>query len=345
MNRQFVSRALCAVLVSGAIVLPAKAINFGKKEESAEVKVTKGGPLKGKTSLAIGAFRVSFKTHDEVVSVGGGALMGGRGSSVRDDTTMSGVDQALMQKIADQVYADFVQQATAKGYTVIDSAKLATQSPAYKALPTTVNFAEGPLGAFVIPIGQTSPVLATDDYKQDRHGAQTTFGGFKGVGVQMATTEANSVFPKLANETGSAVIAVNIVVNFAAYKGTQSTWLSNSKATVDFGATIEGVDQQLLGTMVKVWDAKSSGCGTCMGQAHLQGDVHSSEAIGTFEKRDALGVSGATANAIGMLSGVGKQETHKAYHLTADPVAYEKNTLTVAKQANEMLLDAMVKER
>ena len=344
MIRSTVSRISSGALLLCAVPLSAHAINFGKKDASASVKVINGGPLKGKSTLAIGAFRVAFKQHDQVVSTAGGALMGGGGSSVTDDATMVGIDHALMQKIADAIYADFVQQARAKGYTVLDSVKLAATSSEYKALPTTVSFTDGPFGAFVIPTGQTSPVMPTDDYKQERHGAQGFGAAFKGVGAQMAKTEANAVFPKIGKDTGAAVIAVNIVVNFAAFKGTQSTWMSGSKATVDFGATIEGIDPQLMGTMIKAWDAKTPDCGNCMAQAYLRGVVHSSDSIGTAEKRDALGVSGNVGNAIGGLMG-GSIAKHKAYELTADPVAYEKNALQVAKDANAMLLEEIAKEK
>jgi len=344
MIRTFVTRTSSGALLLCAFALSAHAINFGKKDSAASVKVTNGGPFKGKSALAIGAFRVTFKLHDQVVSTAGNALMGGGGSSVTDDTTMVGIDHVLMQKIADAIYADFLQQATAKGYTILDSVKLAATSPEYKALPVTVSFSEGPLGSFVIPTGQTSPVLATDDYKQERHGAQTFSAGFKGIGVQMAKTEANAVFPKIGKDTGAAVIAVNIVVNYAAYKGTQSTWMGNSKATVDFGATIEGVDAQMLGTMIRGWDAKTADCGNCMAEAYLKGVVHSSEPIGTTAKRDALGVSGNVGNAIGGLMG-GSIAKHKAYELTADPAAYEKNSLQVAKEAVGLLLEEVAKEK
>ncbi|HEY4357364.1 MAG TPA: hypothetical protein VGN16_16555 [Acidobacteriaceae bacterium] len=343
MNRVFAYRTALAALTF-SIACVAHAGIFGKKDSGAEVKVINSGPFKGKSTLAIGAFRVTFKTHDTVVSVAGGALMGHGGSSVTDDTTLSGIDHAQMQKIADAIYADFIQQAADKGYTIVDSVKLAAASPEYKALPTTTSFTEGPFGYFVIPTGQTSPIMPTDDYKQERHGAQTFGASFKGIGAQTAKTEANAVFPKVGKDTGAAVIQVNIVVNYAAYKGTQSAWMSNSKATVDFGATIEGVDTALMGTMIKAWDARTPDCGNCMAVAYLKGNVHSSEPMGAAEKRDALGASGNIGNAIGALTG-GSIAKHKAYDFTAEPAAYEKNSLAVAKEATEMLLGEIAKEK
>jgi len=334
-------RLFAASLVFLSLTLTASGIGFGRKDKNATVRIVNGKPLKGKSTIALGAFRVAFKMHDQVVSIARGALSGNGGSSVTDDTTLSGVDHALMQKIADQVYADFLSQAKAKGYSIVDSAALAASSPEYKALPTTASFTEGPFGEFVIPAGQTSPVLGADDYKQERHGAQTFTSGFKGIGVGMAKTAANDVFGKVGSPD-TAVLAVTIVVNYATYKGTQSQWGGTSSATVDFGATIEGTDPYGMGTGIRAWDAKT--CGMCMAQANMTGNVHSSESIGTTEKRDALGVSGNVSNAIGALMGTGVGK-HKAFTLTADPAAYEKNVLLVAHEASDLLLTEVAKEK
>ena len=336
-------RSICAGALAVTLSIPAFSIGFGTKAKDATVKVVNGKPLKGKSTLAIGAFRVAFKTHDQVVSIAHGALMGNGGSSVTDDTTLSGVDHALMQKIADEIYADFLVQAKAKGYSITDSAALASTSADYKALPVTASFAEGPFGLFVVPTGQTSPVLGADDYKQERHGAQSFTSGFKGIGVGMAKTAANDVFIKVASPD-TAVLAVTIVVNYATYKGTQSQWGGSSSATVDFGATIEGADAYGLGTGVKAWDSKTQGCAACMAQANMSGNIHTSDSIGTTEKRDALGVSGNVSNALGALMGTGVGK-HKAFNVTADPVAYEKNVLVVASEASNLMLTKVAAER
>lgn len=336
-------RSICAGTLAVMLSIPAFSIGFKTKAKDATVKVVNGKPLKGKSTLTIGAFRVAFKTHDQVVSVAGGALMGHGGSSVTDDTTLVGVDHVLMQKIADEIYADFLAQAKAKGYSIVDSAALASTSADYKALPATASFVEGPFGLFVIPTGQTSPVMGADDYKQERHGAQTFTSGFKGIGVGMAKTAANDVFIKAA-APDAAVVAVTIVVNYATYKGTQSTWGGNSSATVDFGATIEGADPYGLGTGIKAWDSKTQGCAACMAQAYMAGNIHTSDSIGTTEKRDALGVSGNVSNALGALMGTGVGK-HKAFAVTADPVAYEKNVLVVAHDASDLLLTEVAKEK
>lgn len=331
-------RSVATSLILVSAFLPAFGIGFGNKDKGAVVKIVNGKPLKGKSTLALGAFRVAFKTHDQVVSIARGALMGNGGSSVTDDTTMSGVDHALMQKIANEIYADFVEQAKAKGYTIIDSASLASSSAEYKALPTTVSFTDGPFGAFVVPVGQTSPVLGADDFKQDRHGAQSMFSGFKGLGAQMSKSAADAVFYKIGSPD-AAVLAVTIVVNYATYKGTQSQWGGNSSASVDFGATIEGGDAYGIGTGIHAWDPKAG-----VAYANMVGNVHTSDPIGTTEKRDALGVSGNVSNAIGALTGTGVGK-HKAFALTADPAAYEKNVLVVAHDASDLLLTEVAKEK
>ncbi|MEO6924130.1 MAG: hypothetical protein ABI142_09915 [Bryocella sp.] len=345
MNVRFLSRSAVAVVCVGLFCSQTMcAISFGKKD-GVDVKIVNGGPLKHKSILAIGAFRVAFKTHDKVVATGGGIMNHGSGSSSIQEASMEGIEQPLMQKIADQIYADFVAQATAKGYTIIDSAKLAGSNAEYKNLAMTANFTDGPLGTFVVPTGQVSPVLATDDYKQENHGTRGFGAAFKGIGSQMSTTEANKVFPKVGKETDAAVIAVTIVVNFATFKGSQSAWMSGSKSSSNFGATIEGVDDLLMGTNIKAWDAKTNGCGNCMAHAYLKGNIHSTESIGEMTSHKANTTGDNVGNVLAGLTGSGSMTKRKSLTLTADPDAYQKNVLLVAQQAHEMLLSEIVKEK
>lgn len=81
-----------------------------------------------------------------------------------------------------------------------------------------------------------------------------------------------------------------------------------------------------------------------MAEVYLQGNIHNSESVGTFDKRDALGVSGNASNAISVLMG-GSIAKHKAYRLIADPAAYEKNALVITKEANELLIDELAKNK
>lgn len=191
------------------------------KDKDATAKVTHGEPFKSKSSFALGAFRVAFVTEDKVSSVSKGLMSGHGGSSSFMYGELVGVDHPLMQKIADRIYADFLKQAAAKGYTIVDSTQLAKTSPAYSAMEAAENFAEGRLGTVVIPTGQRSVPLAADDSAKAQRGAGagSMMSSIHNLGTLSAKAEANKAFPEASKEAGVPVLGVTIVVNFADFKG------------------------------------------------------------------------------------------------------------------------------
>lgn len=112
--------------------------------------VAHGDEIKAKSTLAIGAFRVAFVTQDAAHAATRG-VFGGSAAKIIGDFV--GADRALMQKIADDVYADFLTQAGAKGLTVDDSPALAKASAFYAALAPSDNFGRA-IGYLMIPTGQ-----------------------------------------------------------------------------------------------------------------------------------------------------------------------------------------------
>lgn len=341
-HRLVAAATLCATFAAtSALALP-----FGSKDKEASAKITHGGAFKGKSAFALGAFRVSFITEDKVTSVAKGMLSGGGGASSLMSGTLVGVDHALMQKITDAIYADFLKQAAAKGYTVTESTQLAQNSASYKAMATATNFSEGRLGTIVIPTGQTSVPLPADNSAKLDKGAQGFMSGFKNLGNQMATAEANKAFPAAAKESGTPILGVTIVVNFADFKGYTSTFGSSAKATIMPGATIEGTPkgQIISSTSILGWDGNTPTCANCESEVILENMVHSTESIGALDSHSNMKTGDYIANGIGALGGVGVSNKRGAT-ITADPVAYEKNVLIVAAQATDILLTAIAKEK
>ncbi|HEX9199968.1 MAG TPA: hypothetical protein VF865_10450 [Acidobacteriaceae bacterium] len=321
--------AVACTLAATFASTSAHAISFGNKDE-ASIKVEKGGTFKGQSVLAIGSFRVAFVTEDSAVSTSHGAFSGG-GSAAKMTGILSGVDHALMQKIADEVYADFLKQAAAKGYTVIDSAKVAAASAAYSSVTQTVNFADSRVGTLVIPTGQRSVALAADNSAKESHGSAGLGGAFGNLGKTTAKSDANKAFPLAAKDVGAPVMGVTIVVNFANFKGTSSSF-GSSKATVEPGATIDGTNKNDLAlfTSILAWDAKSCEYIGCMARVILQGEIHSDSPIGDVSKSKSsswLASSKGTAT------------------IEADPALYEKNVLEVTSHATEMMIDSIAKEK
>lgn len=324
-------RQSLVALTFAALTLSASAAAFGGAKD-ANIKVERGNTLKGKSTIAIGAFRVAFVLEDSAVSTSHGAFSNG-GSSSKMSGSLDGIDHALMQKIADEIYADFLKQAAAKGYTVIDSAKLATLSSSYREMTATTNFAPSRVGTLVIPTGQRSVAMAADDSAKEEKGSSSFGTAFHNLSKQIAKSDADKAFPKAAKEADAAVIGVTLVVNFANWHGTSSGF-GSSKATMKPGATIDGqIPKELaVQTALIAWDAGTCDHAGCPARLIQEGQIHSDESIA---------LSSATAGHTDFFFGT----SNKIAVLTADPVAYEKNVLAVAAEASDMLLSAAAKER
>jgi hypothetical protein len=298
------------------------AISGGAGEKDAVVKVARGNDLKGKSTLALGAFRVAFVTQDAAAAATRGVF---GGSAAKISAELTGVDHALMQKVADAVYADFLKQAAARGYTLIESSSLVKTSAAYAALTPAENFSMGRLGTFVIPTGQRSVTLPSDARAREDKGTGGFAARFNMVSDQTAKSPAYDAFPVAADQAGAPVLIVTIAVNFANFKA--SSFLGGSKASLAVGATIDGRNKLELipSTGILAWDKGTGTCAVCQIQFGLEGQIHSDEAIGTYDS------AGTQNNLMGTV--------------TADPAAFEKNVLAVATQAIERLLGAVAAER
>ena len=344
-HRLTAAATLCALFAtSTAFALP---FGISAKDKAASAKVTRGGPFKGQSSYALGAFRVAFITEDSVAAVAKGMLSGGNSAASRMSGELTGVDHALMQKITDQIYADFLKQAPAKGLTLIDSATLAKSSPSYAAMDEQTSFDEGRLGTYVIPTGQRSVPLAADGSKQLGKGSKGLTDSFRITGQMMAKAPANKEFPKASKESGATVLGVTLVVNFANFKGSgTSSWGSSAKTRIISGATIDGWTKAdaLPATSIMGWDPKTPDAPMAMGEVILEGQVHSEASIGSLDSHSDMKVGDHIANGIAALGG-GTTYSKKAAVVTADPVAYEKNVLLVAAEASDILLSAIAKEK
>ena len=336
--------ALVSTLCLSLSPTPAHAINFGKKDAEATAKVTHGGTFKSQSTYALGAFRVAFVTEDSAASVSRG-VFAGTGAAALMSGSIEGVDHALMQKIADQVYADFLKQATLKGFTLVDSATLATRSPTYTALEQMPNFDDGRLGTYVIPTGQRSVPLAADGSKKLGKGSKGMFDSMRLTTQTMDNAEANKAFPKISAEVGTPVLAVTMVVNFANFKG-GNTSFGTAKASIQVGATVDGFAKgdALPSTGIAGWDAKTAPCGLCHAEVALEGQVHSTDSIGSSDTHSTMKAGDHLANGIASLAGT-SQTNKKGTFVTADPAAYEKNVLLVASEATDILLSGLAKEK
>ena len=315
------------------------------------VRTERTGILKGRSTVALGAFRVIFVTEDSIASTstnnfGGG--LGGR-ATTEQDAALVGLEQPLMQKLTDSIYADFLDKMQTKGYTVLDSQKLATAAPAYKALDMTDNFESGRWGTYVVPTGQMSISLAADESKAVGRGSKGgVFSGFKAQGQKTKKGEADKVLPEVSKSANAPVLGVTVVVSFAQFRGSgYSHWGQSAKTKIQTGATINGTESRgPMVTGIQAWEAEMyHNCSVAcpLSTLSMEGDIHDENAIGELAKYDAKTKGDKQTNAIGILTG--DSVKHKGYVVQLDAAAYEKNVLTVSGQANELLVASLVKEK
>jgi hypothetical protein len=305
---------------------------FGKKD-GFKVVVVNGGPLRESKNFALGSFRVSFITSDEITSVHHGGMMSG-GATAEMSGILTGLDHTEMQKITDMVYADFLAKATAQGLTMMDSVKLAAASPTYKTMGMTPNYEEGRLGTIVIPTGQTSVTLAEDHSKKATKGNKGLFTQYSQIGaINFATADANKMFPVAAKESGATVIGVTIVVNFADFKAHSGTF-GGASTKVLTGATVDGQGMELLReTSIMGWGPKTQPCPACMAEVLFSNAIHSEERIGDVEVGKTRHSSSTMMTGETLAS-----SASKAMYITVDVPAYEKNVLLVTAEASGLLL-------
>lgn len=317
------------------------------------IKTQRTGGLKGKSTVALGAFRVIWVKQDAIAASSvnnfGGGLTGR--ATVEQEGFLFGLEKDQMQRLTDQIYADFLSKLKAKGYTVIENKELVAKAPAVAQLEMTENFEKGRWGYYVVPTGQGSIQLAADDSKAVGRGAKGgVFSGFKQQGQKTKKGEADKAFPEASKTMDNTpILGVTIVASFAQFKGNgYSHWGQSAKTKIMQGATINGAaeKQDAMVTGVQVWDGKMyDNCKIACPLSTLQlvGDIHDDKPVGSMVEFDAKNASDKMANALHEITGDAAK--HKGYAITLDPAAYDAAIPAVAGQANTLLIDAIAKEK
>ncbi len=252
---------------------------FNQAYDPAEFQVLHGSEFKGAHKVAISVFDVAFPAENHYVAKTRGANSFMTHSGVaRMSTTLTGVDPATRQRIADKAYALFIDQLTAAGYEVVDQAELARLAPEYAAWEALPNFSPGRFGAYVAPTGQKVRFLPGD-------AAQRDTSGF--MGQQMTPfraldrTVAFGRSAYVAHDADLGVIAVTLVVDYGAYSSSgEKRGMGKAAASFNPGATIAAGDAVDHGSLIEYWGPHSGGFPAL---AVLQMPVRSERPLGTVE--------------------------------------------------------------
>jgi hypothetical protein len=234
---------------------------WGRRVAPEEVAVVHGSEFKGAHKVAISVFDVAF-AHENHFTANSRAhqRFGGLSSSARSSlsTTMTGLDQATEQRIADRAYVQFVAQLKAAGYEVVDQAELGRLAPEFASWAALPNFSEGRFGTYVAPTGQSLRFLQGDSAKRDTSGA---FGqasaSFRAFDMPLAFKRS----PYIAHDGDIGIIAVTLVVDYGVYSSSGENGHLGAGASTGFlpGVSIAAGNVIDHGTLLEYWGPHSGG--------------------------------------------------------------------------------------
>ena len=296
---------------------------LGRAVSPKEVAVVHGSEFKGARKVAISVFDVAFAHENHFTANSNGrSILGGLSSSARSSmsTTMSGVDRATQQRIADRAYAVFVDQLKAAGYEVIDQAELGRLAPEFAKWEALANFSEGRFGTYVAPTGQSLRFLQGDTAKRDTSGM---FGQANASFRALDTPLAFKRSPYIAQAANLGIIAVTLVVDYGVYSSSGESNRLGAGAKTSFlpGVAIAAGNLVDHGTLVEYWGTHSGGFPA---YALVQQPIRSDRPFGAQQdvSRSALDAA-----------------------VVADPKLYETAANEVIDQAASKLVNVMAASR
>jgi hypothetical protein len=273
----------------------------------------------GAKKVAIAVFNVAFPDANALTAnMRKETLAMSFRASSTTRTTLTGIDAATRQRIADAAYADFLAALKAGGYEVVESKDLARLAPEYATWTTMPNETKGRYGSYVAPTGQSVKFLVADAAKRDTSGR---FGqmapSFRGFDRPQAFTRS----PYVAHDANVPVIAVTLVVDYGVYTSSGESGKVKAGAVTGFnpGVTAQAGTLFDTGTMLEYWGTNSGGFPTV---AALHVPVQSDKPFAQISNETTKGVD-------------------QDITVRADPAAYEAAAKDVVATATAKLVDAM----
>jgi hypothetical protein len=187
----------------------------------------------GADKVVIGSFVVGFATYKTNSAKAGGGLTGsGFGGKSTAKSTLTGIDHATMQSIADKAYAKFVSDLKSAGYKVENRAQLAEFADFKKTKSFPNPYEDSAGGIF----GKASKTV---------YFSPSSFGGMKIFPGDVAGEMGGFAFANpaagataFAKETGIKVLNVSYLLDFANAESYGSYWTSSSNVNVGQGMTV-----------------------------------------------------------------------------------------------------------
>ncbi|MEO8743621.1 MAG: hypothetical protein ABI365_10580 [Lysobacteraceae bacterium] len=258
---------------------------LGRTIEPDEFQVFHPKEFQATHKVAISVFNVAFPRENHFsANTKGSNSMFSHAAKASMHTTMTGVDQATQQRIADRAYALFVAQLKDAGYEVVDQAGLAQAAPEYATWAALPNFSEGRFGVYVAPTGMSVRFLQGDAAKRDTSGMfGQQIAGFRVLDKPIAFSRS----PYIAYDAKLGIIAVTLVVDYGTYSSSgEKRGMGKASAAFYPGATIAAGNIADSGTLVEYWSPDSGGFPAA---AYLQRPVHSEKELGAIQGAEESG--------------------------------------------------------
>lgn len=304
------------------------------------------GILKNAPRIAVAGFRVAFVTRNAASATSraafsnlghssGGARSVTQAAVARVDVELQDIDDARMQAIAEQAYADFMVALAASGRPVVPMAEMQA-SAGWSQIDRTP--ADKPY--------QTSPTGTNKHYRFFAPRALPLwFGHFDTpMGDKAAFSLGNwRALNQLSVDTQAVVIVPQLVVDFAQLSTSgRSMWRSQAEVGAQSGMSIEAHNSKLLIFHARIALAGDLGAAALQEGLPLPGEFGEFVDITDESTKTGVAVANALSTALTMFTGhQGTVRSRQTQALKARPEVYQALALQGARRVGALYVKAL----
>lgn len=303
---------------------PGKSTGFLGIKQS-DLKISTPKAFAGVQKIAIGSFKVGF-IEEGKSSAKAGRGFGGRASA---KLKLTGISEQVKQQITDAAYAGFIDQLKAQGYGVVEYAEMLTNPDYAKS-----KVIEAPFQTDNSPyaLGQEITYRVPSGFDGIRFYQIDAMGLKGGIGFNSPVMAAVSY----AEKTGTKVVSVNYIVDFANADGRGGSFRSTASVSVGQGLSIKpGCGVELIGGQGGTF-SKNNG-NIVLGQPTFTSEPFAEVIENTSTANKSIQYA---ANAISLLGGMGSNISRQ-YEVRADPEKYKTLVNGLLDQTSSQLVSQM----
>ena len=280
------------------------------------VDAKKPSALKGIKRVAIPNFQVEFAVENSTSAFGGGTA---GSASVKSRVMLIGIEDAVFQKIADDLYDKLVADLTAAGIEVLPYDKF-KDNEHYQKIKSKFR----PSATEMRSQDGRSKFYSAHGQPMYFFGKDTHIGGVSAIGEAFTTVQPQNIEPSIARDLDAALLSVRMMVDIAKQE-------SSGQHLMGGFASVKTEAQ--LNIMAQFTDYKVLTPHNGMAVISLVKNINSAEQV--FEMKKASDVN-IDASAFG-----GADTKKIAYVLVATPETYSKAVAAHLNAAHAMFMSVM----